>query len=126
MTALATPPLPILDEAVLDQVAAYLPEGRLATNLRRLASQVEALLEPLSADPSPGEEATLVELAHALAGGAGMLGFRRLSGLCLDYEVACSGAPDAPVPAIPVLEARGALRAALQDSLPAITRRIAG
>lgn len=121
MTALALLPPPVLDEAVLEQVAAYLPEGLLATNLRRLARQVEALLEPLSADPPPGEEAALVDLAHALAGGAGMLGFRRLSARCLDYEAACTGAPATLIP-----EARRALQAALQDSLPEITRRIAG
>ena len=119
MTA-ATPPPPVLDHAVLDQLAGLLPAAVLATNLRRLATIAEALLAPLAADPAAA--AGLAEQAHALAGSAGLLGFKRLSAACLDYEAACAprSAGRDPGPA------GRALLAALEATLPEITRRIAG
>ncbi|MDN3565325.1 Hpt domain-containing protein [Paeniroseomonas aquatica] len=115
MSDSAEPLPPLLDEAVLNQVAAYLPAAMLETNLHRLAELAEALLGLLS----PGG-ACVVEQVHRLAGSSGMLGFRRLAAACLRFEAACS-------PAFPAkAAARAELRAVLEATLPEITCRLSG
>jgi CheY-like chemotaxis protein/HPt (histidine-containing phosphotransfer) domain-containing protein len=75
---------PALDAAIFGQVAACLPRPTLAASLRTLLGRAEDLLQVVCDGTLDSPE--LVHATHALAGSAGLLGFRRLSEACLAYE----------------------------------------
>jgi CheY-like chemotaxis protein len=83
------PQTDILDTAALNQVATHLPRATLAANLRLLAVHAQSLRALIDAPPAD----CLAHQVHALAGAAGLLGFRRLCEACLRTERACQSAP---------------------------------
>ena len=91
--------LPILDPIVFACVASRLAPDAVVTYLRTVAEQARSLRPWLHQTAAlRGAEDELAEVAHALAGCAGMFGFERLATLCRRFERAIqSGAADVPV-----------------------------
>lgn len=111
---------PVLDQATLDQVACFLAPAAVIANLRLLAGRSDRLLQDLAIPPGAADAGMLAQDAHAVAGSAGLLGFRRLSESCIRFEHACTARQaDAP-------EAATRLRAALEASLAEMARQVGG
>ena len=94
--AIPTPEvLPLLDHAVLRQVASGMSEASLHAYLRTLAGRIRDLLALLR-DPEADARA-LDELVHELRGSAGLLGFSRLADTLRRYaaEIALAVGQDA-------------------------------
>ena len=104
--------LPILDRARLEQTAAFLPPGAVASYLRTIAERGEALLHRLRGpDALVAKADDLAATAHALVGSAGMFGFERLATVARQFEHAAqTGASD-------VQELADGLAAAIEVSL---------
>ena len=87
--------LPLLDHAVLRQVASGMSEASLDAYLRTLAGRIRDLLALLR-DPEADARA-LDELVHELRGSAGLLGFSHLADTLRRYaaEIALAVGQDA-------------------------------
>lgn len=89
--------LPIFDLAAFDQTACFLASDNLDTCLRQISTAGEQFKEKLRAPATMlSNSEALAEVAHRLAGTAGMFGFMRLSNLGRNFEHAIrSKAPEA-------------------------------
>ena len=85
--ALATAPeiAVVLNRAIFEDTAAYLPATELDQHLRGLMARGRALLAALQGEAAIIEAA---ELAHAMAGAAGTFGFQRVAELGRRFEYA--------------------------------------
>ncbi len=104
--------LPILDVAALDLVASFLSRQAVAENLRILARKGETLRGHIDSAGARAADEKLVQEAHTVAGSAGLLGFKRLSEMCVRYEKACLGRGGDK--AVALAQMRMALEASLQ------------
>jgi light-regulated signal transduction histidine kinase (bacteriophytochrome)/DNA-binding NarL/FixJ family response regulator/HPt (histidine-containing phosphotransfer) domain-containing protein len=76
---------PLVDEAVFEKTASYLPAESVASYLDTINELGTALLAGLRA-PDAGALGQLADLAHTLAGSAGMFGFTRAANLARCFE----------------------------------------
>jgi PAS domain S-box-containing protein len=89
------PDPPDIDEAAYEEAAGVLPPEALQHYLRTLIDRGETLQAHLRASFGPADLPGLCDLAHALAGSAGMLGARRLTDAGRAFErAAARNAPD--------------------------------
>ncbi len=87
----AAPPidleLPVLDTKAFERTAVHLAPEAVVAYLRTIAALGETLLRGLRAADAPTETGeTLAEMAHRLAGSAGMFGFERLAAAGRAFE----------------------------------------
>jgi CheY-like chemotaxis protein/HPt (histidine-containing phosphotransfer) domain-containing protein len=83
------PELPVLDPRMLEQTAAHLTPAAVATYMQAIAEHGETLLCGLrEPDALARSGDALAELAHKLAGSAGLLGFTRLAAAGGKFEQA--------------------------------------
>jgi CheY-like chemotaxis protein/HPt (histidine-containing phosphotransfer) domain-containing protein len=100
--AVAEPPdLPVCDEAALELVRSFLPPAAIGSYLQNIAAQSEAVCSgaraysPANVAGQGAGDSKLAHDAHALAGSAGLLGFKSLADAARRYEYAIqTGAPD--------------------------------
>lgn len=111
----ATTAAPVLDEGVLAATAALFKPGDLERHLQQVLDRVRGLAEAL-ADPATEEPEALADMAHRVAGSAGMLGLRRLSTTCIEFERAVLDGSQATAPAAT------RLRVVIDESLPALEK----
>jgi HPt (histidine-containing phosphotransfer) domain-containing protein len=88
--------LPVLDTKAFERTAVHLAPEAVVAYLRTIAALGETLLRGLRAADAPTETGeTLAEMAHRLAGSAGMFGFERLASTSRLYERSIEvGSPD--------------------------------
>jgi PAS domain S-box-containing protein len=87
--------LPAIDEAAYAEAASVLPREALDQYLRTLVERGELLQARLRAPFGLADLPDLAQLAHALAGSAGMLGARRVTEVGRTFErAAAQNAPD--------------------------------
>ncbi len=125
--------LPICDDAAFEQVTAMLPPNAILTYLRTLSARGTTLLGELREQQGAtgGQVDTvgktiefsrpeiLIRQAHNLAGGAGILGWRRLAFVASRFEQAVEQASaDAP-------DLGASLAALIDECLAEMQRRIA-
>jgi CheY-like chemotaxis protein len=77
-------PLPVLDEAVLGQLASRMSADNIEAYLRTLLGRVDDLLALLAGPDAAG----LAELVHEMQGSVGLLGFTALGARLHEYEAA--------------------------------------
>jgi len=82
--------LPVLDEAVLDQLASRMSADNIEAYLRTLLGRVDDLLTFLAAP----DQAGLAELVHEMQGSVGLLGFTALGARLHEYEAAGGSTAD--------------------------------
>ena len=104
--------MPVLNQSLFDDTAAYLPADELGQHLLALAARGRVLLETLQAG-EPFMEAA--ELAHAMAGAAGTFGFQQIADRGRRFEHAYEiGAPEQAALAAALVETTHATIAALE------------
>jgi light-regulated signal transduction histidine kinase (bacteriophytochrome)/CheY-like chemotaxis protein/HPt (histidine-containing phosphotransfer) domain-containing protein len=88
--------LPVLDDAMFARIAHYLPAESVANYLRTMCETGAELMAELRASGAagPDDAGRLAELAHRLAGSAGMFGFTHLSDLGRRFERSVQAAAD--------------------------------
>ena len=113
--------LQLSDERVFNKTASYLSKEALAAHLRTLTSMCANFLAGLNTETAAFiEPEGLTDLAHKLAGSAGMFGYSRLAGLCSQFERRENLA------ATDQDRLTQALRAAVEQSLPELKARQSG
>jgi two-component system sensor histidine kinase/response regulator len=112
--------LPVLDVAMLERTAAFLPADAVNSYLSTIAGLATSLLAGLQQPDALIRKSTeLAEAAHTLAGSAGMFGFVRVTSLGRSFQRAVQTA-DAETPSI-----AAGLRAAVEATLQAVRARAA-
>ena len=76
----------VFDPEGFDRTASFLPADKIASYVRGIAQDSDALLRKLCTPGALNGEPGLAEAAHALAGSAGMLGFARVAGVAREFE----------------------------------------
>jgi PAS domain S-box-containing protein len=106
--------LPVVDQAAFARTASMLAPGVLASYLRTLAENAAALRQALAEpEAASGDAAALADSAHALAGSAGMFGFKRLVFLARLFEQKAQSDPAQVAGLAPALIA--SLEAAIEE-----------
>jgi HPt (histidine-containing phosphotransfer) domain-containing protein len=82
--------LPVLDAKVFERTAQVIPPDVLDSHLAVIEDRTATLLTQLGQD-GPADDQALAALAHALAGGAGTYGFRRVAAAARAFEHAIQG-----------------------------------
>ncbi len=104
---------PVLDANAFERTAAFLPPEAVATYLRTIAERGEALLLSLHGpEPFASSQGDLIEAAHALAGSAGLLGFKLVSTAGRNFERAVQS--ETSETSVLALELRAAIEATLK------------
>jgi HPt (histidine-containing phosphotransfer) domain-containing protein len=83
-------PLPLLDQAVLDELRELLEES-FPEAIASFVTDIEARLPVLTAAAGTGDRETLARQAHALKSGAASIGAMQVSEHCRELEEAVRG-----------------------------------
>ena len=89
--------LPVLDQAMFDRTASYLPPDEIDEHMQALAERGRMLAAGLHDLANAAELEAAADLAHAMAGAAGTFGFLRIADAARRFERAASGRDWAPV-----------------------------